>query len=344
MIRWTRLKLQWPYKKKKKEEEMLFEEQISRKPDLYPWTKQFVDAIWQGFWTPDEFNFRSDYSQFKSDLSEAEQQVIVRALSAIGQIEVAVKTFWANIGEKMPHPSIRDLGYAMANSEVIHNLAYEKLLEVLQLTHVFEENMNEAVIKGRVDYLRKYLNKVYKNDKQQYIYSIILFTLFVENVSLFSQFYVIMHFNRNRAVLKDCAQQVQYTRNEEMLHAQVGIKLINTLREEYPELFDKELEDRILHECIDSLKAESKVIDWIMTDYAVPGLDATILKAFIAKRMKDSMDQIGFDSSEIVYDKALVDKTFWFDEELYGTNMTDFFQKRPVEYSKGSAITAEDLF
>ena len=323
---------------------MLFEEQISRKPDLYPWTKQFVDAIWQGFWTPDEFNFRSDYSQFKSDLSEAEQQVIVRALSAIGQIEVAVKTFWANIGEKMPHPSIRDLGYAMANSEVIHNLAYEKLLEVLQLTHVFEENMNEAVIKGRVDYLRKYLNKVYKNDKQQYIYSIILFTLFVENVSLFSQFYVIMHFNRNRAVLKDCAQQVQYTRNEEMLHAQVGIKLINTLREEYPELFDKELEDRILHECIDSLKAESKVIDWIMTDYAVPGLDATILKAFIAKRMKDSMDQIGFDSSEIVYDKALVDKTFWFDEELYGTNMTDFFQKRPVEYSKGSAITAEDLF
>lgn len=323
---------------------MLFEEQISRKPDLYPWTKQFIDAIWQGFWTPDEFNFRSDYSQFKSDLNEAEQQVIVRALSAIGQIEVAVKTFWANVGDKMPHPSIRDLGYAMANSEVIHNLAYEKLLEVLQLTHVFEENLNEAVIKGRVDYLRKYLNKVYKNDKKQYIYSIILFTLFVENVSLFSQFYVIMHFNRNRAVLKDCAQQVQYTRNEEMLHAQVGIKLINTLREEYPELFDKELEDRILHECIDSLKAESKVIDWIMTDYAVPGLDATILKAFIAKRMKDSMDQIGFDSSAIVYDKALVDKTFWFDEELYGTNMTDFFQKRPVEYSKGSAITAEDLF
>jgi len=323
---------------------MLFEEQISRKPDLYPWTKQFIDAIWQGFWTPDEFNFRSDYSQFKSDLNEAEQQVIVRALSAIGQIEVAVKTFWANVGDKMPHPSIRDLGYAMANSEVIHNLAYEKLLEVLQLTHVFEENLNEAVIKGRVDYLRKYLNKVYKNDKKQYIYSIILFTLFVENVSLFSQFYVIMHFNRNRAVLKDCAQQVQYTRNEEMLHAQVGIKLINTLREEYPELFDKELEDRILHECIDSLKAESKVIDWIMSDYAVPGLDATILKAFIAKRMKDSMDQIGFDSSAIVYDKALVDKTFWFDEELYGTNMTDFFQKRPVEYSKGSAITAEDLF
>lgn len=323
---------------------MLFEEQISRKPDLYPWTKQFVDAIWQGFWTPDEFNFRSDYSQFKSDLTPEEQQVIVRALSAIGQIEVAVKTFWANIGDKMPHPSIRDLGYAMANSEVIHNLAYEKLLDVLHLTHIFEENMNEEVIKGRVNYLRKYLKKAYSNDKKQYIYSIILFTLFVENVSLFSQFYIIMHFNRNRAVLKDCAQQVQYTRNEEMLHAQVGVKLINTLREEYPDLFDAELEERIALECIDSLKAESKVIDWIMTDYNIPGLNAEILKSFIAKRMKDSLDQIGFDSSKVYYNPQHIDQTYWFDEELLGANMTDFFQKRPVEYAKGKGIDIDDLF
>jgi ribonucleoside-diphosphate reductase beta chain len=153
-----------------------------------------------------------------------------------------------------------------------------------------------------------------------------------------------MHFNRNRAVLKDCAQQVQYTRNEEMLHAQVGIKIINTLREEYPEMFDEELQKRVELECIDSLKAESKVIDWIMDGYSTAGLDASILKSFIAKRMKESIDAIGFDSSAIVYDAELVKKTLWFDEELYGTNMTDFFQKRPVEYSKGTAITADDLF
>ena len=323
---------------------MLFKEQIARKPDLYPWTKQFIDAIWKGFWTPDEFNFRSDYSQFKTDLTKEEQEVIVKTMSAIGQIEIAVKSFWADVGKHLPHPSIKDLGYAMANSEVIHNLAYEKILEVLHLTHVFEENLNEKVIRGRVDYLRKYLEKHYEDDKKQYVYSIILFTLFVENVSLFSQFYIIMHMNRNKAVMKDCAQQVQYTRNEEMLHAQVGIKLIQTLREEYPELFDQELQDRIQHECIESLKAESKVIDWIMGDYEVDGLSAPILKSFIAKRMADSLDQIGFDNSEIVYDQAHVDETFWFDEELYGANMTDFFQKRPVEYAKGQGISADDLF
>jgi ribonucleoside-diphosphate reductase beta chain len=323
---------------------MLFEEQIARKPDHYPWTKQFIDAIWAGFWTPDEFNFRSDYSQFKTDLSDEERQVIVRTLSAIGQIEVAVKSFWADVGKHLPHPSIKDLGYAMANSEVIHNMAYEKLLDVLHLTHVFEENLNEEVIRGRVNYLKKYLDNVYADNRKQYIYSIILFTLFVENVSLFSQFYIIMHFNRNRAILKDCAQQVQYTRNEEQLHAQVGIKLINTLREEYPELFDAELESRIAEECVQSIIAESGVIDWIMGEYAVDGLNAEILKAFITKRMKDSLAQIGFDHSNIKYDAALVKKTFWFDEALLGANMTDFFQKRPVEYAKGTGIDADELF
>jgi len=323
---------------------MLFQEQISRKPDLYPWTKQFIDAIWQGFWTPDEFNFRSDYSQFKVDLSPEEQEVVVKAMSAIGQIEIAVKEFWAKIGDNMPHPSIRDLGYAMANSEVIHNMAYEKLLDVLHLTNVFEENLNEEVIRGRVEYLKKYNKKTYEDDRKQYIYSIILFTLFVENVSLFSQFYVIMHMNRNKSVMKDCAQQIQYTRNEEMLHAQVGIKLIQTLREEYPELFDEELEERIRHECVESLKAESKVIEWIMGDYTAPGLSADILKSFISKRMADSLDQIGFSSEDIYYDADHLKETFWFDEELLGTNMTDFFQKRPVEYARGKAITEDDLF
>lgn len=323
---------------------MLFEEQLSRKPDLYPWTKKFIDAIWEGFWTPDEFNFRSDYSQFKTDLTAEEQQVIVRTLSAIGQIEVAVKSFWADVGKHLPHPSIRDLGYAMANSEVIHNMAYEKLLDVLHLTHVFEENLNEEVIRGRVNYLKKYLDKVYTDNRKQYIYSIILFTLFVENVSLFSQFYIVMHFNRNRAILKDCAQQVQYTRNEEMLHAQVGIQLINTLREEYPELFDAELESRIQEEIMASLESESGVIDWIMGEYAVEGLDAEILKNFIKNRMRDSMRQIGFGTSAIEIDEALLEKTFWFDEALLGSTMTDFFQKRPVEYAKGKGIGADELF
>lgn len=195
---------------------MIFEEQIARKPDHYPFCNDFINAMWEGHWTPNEFSFKSDIQDFQTELTKQEQEIIKRTLSAIGQIEIAVKKFWAKLGDNLPHPSLTDMGLVMAQIEVIHNKAYEKLLDKLGFEELFEENLKIKIIKGRVKYLQKYNKKVYGDDeRKQFIYSIILFTLFVENVSLFSQFYIILWFNRYRNVLKDTAQQVQYTKNEE---------------------------------------------------------------------------------------------------------------------------------
>ena len=322
----------------------IFSEQISRKPNRYPWTDQFIEAMHNGFWTDKEFNFKSDIQQFKVELNDQEREIIIRTLSAIGQIEVAVKTFWAKLGENLPHPSLCDLGYVMANIEVIHNNAYERLLDVLGLNDIFEENLKLEWIQGRVKYLRKYTHKFYKDSKKQYLYALILFTLFVENVSLFSQFYIINWFARFKNVLKDTDQQVKYTRNEENIHALVGIKLINTIREEHPELFDDELIERIKHEAQEAFKSESKIVDWMINGMSEENLSAPILKEFIKNRINESMDQIGF-SQVFEIDEALLSKTVWFDEELLGNNMTDFFYSRPTEYSKkNQSFSEDDLF
>src|SRR5690606_14910267 len=129
-----------------------FEEQLARKPNLYPWTQDFIDSMWSGFWTPNEFNFKGDYAQFKTELTNQEREIVVRTLSAIGQIEIAVKKFWSLLGDNLPHPCMSDLGFVLAQTEVIHNLAYEKLLDVLGLSEVFEENLKHKVVKNRVKY------------------------------------------------------------------------------------------------------------------------------------------------------------------------------------------------
>lgn len=323
---------------------MIFEEQISRKPNNYPWTEKYIESMHNGFWTDKEFSFKSDIQQFKVKLTEQEREIVIRTLSAIGQIEVAVKTFWAKLGENLPHPSLQDLGYVMANVEVIHNNAYERLISVLGLEKVFEENLKLDWIQGRVKYLKKYTHRFYKDSKKQYLYALILFTLFVENVSLFSQFYVINWFARFKNVLKDTDQQVKYTRNEENIHALVGIKLINTIREEYPDLFDKELEEKILQEAQEAFNSESKIIDWMINGIQEEGLNATILKEFVKNRINDSLTQIKFPKAFDV-DKKLISSTMWFEEELLGNNMTDFFHSRPTEYSKkNQSFSEDDLF
>jgi ribonucleoside-diphosphate reductase beta chain len=323
---------------------MIFDEQISRKPNNYKWTEDFIESMHNGFWTDKEFSFKSDVQQFKVNLTEQEREIIIRTLSAIGQIEIAVKTFWAKLGENLPHPCFQDLGYVMANVEVIHNNAYERLISVLGLENVFEENLKLEWIEGRVKYLRKYTHKFYKDSKKQYLYALILFTLFVENVSLFSQFYVINWFARFKNVLKDTDQQVKYTRNEENIHGLVGTKIINTIREEYPELFDKDLEEKIVHEAQMAFESEAKIVDWMVNGIKEEGLSAPILKEFIKERINDSLKGIGFKAVFDV-DKDLIKSTIWFSEELLGNNMTDFFHSRPVEYSKKSqSFSEDDLF
>lgn len=318
----------------------IFDEQISRKPNKYPWTKQFIEAMHENPWTDKHFSFKVDYHQFKTMLNDEEREIIVRTLSAIGQIEVAVKTFWAKLGENLPHPSLSDLGFVMANVEVIHNNAYERLLDELHMEDIFEENLKLEWIQGRVKYLKKYTHRFYKDSKKQYLYALILFTLFVENVSLFSQFYIINWFGK-KDLMKDTDQQVRYTRNEETIHALVGMKIINTIREEHPELFDQELVDRITHEAEQAFIAESKIIDWMVNGMDEEELSAPILKEFIKNRINDSLHEIGF-PKVFEIDGSILEKTLWFDEQLHSKNMTDFFHSRPVEYSKNTQSYSED--
>lgn len=323
---------------------MIFEEQISRKPNHYKWTREFIESMQNGYWLSSEFSFQADIQEFKTKLNDREREVITRTLSAISQIEVSVKKFWAKLGDNLPHPSLTDLGYVMAHVEVIHNDAYERLLSVLGLEDIFEKNLKLDVIQGRVNYLRKYLNKQYQDSKKQYIYSLILFTLFIENVSLFSQFYIVMWFNRYKNVLKDTGQQVDYTKREELIHAQVGIKIINTIRKEYPELFDKELEEIVSHEAAEAFKAESRLIDWIIGDFKEDKINGEILKEFIKKRINESLKDIKF-KPIFELNKKLHKEMVWFDEDIHGNTSTDFFHKRPTEYSKKSrSFTAEELF
>lgn len=323
---------------------MIFEEQISRKPDHYPWTQEFIEAMHNGFWTHREFNFSSDIQDFRVNLTEQQKQIIIRALSTIGQLEISVKKFWAKLGDNLPHPSLNDLGYTMAHVEVIHGDAYERLLEVLGIDDNFEKILELDIIKGRVTYLRKHLHKFHYDNKKQFIYSLILFTLFVENIALFSQFYTINYFGRFLNLLKDTNKQVEYTSREENLHAMIGIKIINTIKQEYPELFDSELQNKIIYESKEAVKYEFEIIDWIINGYQDDCLNSEVLKEFIKFRLNDSLQQIGYNSIFDI-DQKLLSKTNWFDEQILGNNMTDFFHSRPVEYSKKAAsFDAEALF
>jgi ribonucleotide reductase beta subunit family protein with ferritin-like domain len=234
--------------------------------------------------------------------------------------------------------------FIAGNSEIRHENAYSHLLEVLGLNDDFNVLLNNPVINGRVDYLTKYLKGASDNSNENYTLTLALFSLFIENVSLFSQFLIIKSFNKYLNVLKDVDNVVQATAQEENLHAQLGIIIINQIKKEYPDWFNDEFYDKLYRACKKAYDAEEKIIDWIYGAGEIEFLSKDTVKEFIKYRFNESIQSIG-GKSVFEIDDNLINKILWFNEEINADVHTDFFYKRPTTYSKfQQAITAESIF
>ena len=323
----------------------IFDKRSHYKPFEYGnLTNPLIEAMWASHWTHKEFSFSGDIQDYHTKLSIQEQGVIKRSLLMISQVEVAVKSYWANIGNLIPKPEIADMGAVFGGIEVIHSRAYAEILEKLGLNEEFQKLLSEDIIAKRVNYLTKYLNKVYKSDRKNICYSLALFTLFTENVSLFSQFYTILGFNKFRNIFKDVANVVEYTSKEENLHAEGGMALLNQIRREHPEIFDEEFTDRIKSEAIEAYKAESAIIKWILDGYSNDFLSVPIVLSYIGNRLNESLEKIGIEPV-IEVDKSVLKKTIWMDEMVYAQSMVDFFHKKPIDYVKKDRVyDVDNLF
>lgn len=327
-----------------KRQRNIFEKRLNLKPYEYPELYDYVPAIRHSYWIHSEFNFTSDIQDFKTHLSDVERSAIKNTMLAISQIEVAVKSFWGDIYHKIPKPEVGSVGATFAESEVRHADAYSHLLEILGLNKEFEQIKKEPVIMKRVQYLEAALKHSKSESNQEYAESVLLFSLFIEHVSLFSQFLIIMGFNKYKNKLKGISNVVEATSKEEQIHGDFGIDIIKIIKEENPTWFDSDYQDRIQDMCRSAFVAESAVIDWIFEKGELDFLPKVLVKEFIKDRFNRSLESIGVEKVFETDDKML-EQTMWFDDEIIGTKHGDFFVKRSINYSKRTqSITADDLF
>lgn len=322
----------------------LFEKRLHLKPYEYPHLVEYVDAVRHSYWVHTEFNFTGDIQHFHVNVTPAERTAIKNTMLAIAQIEVAVKTFWGDLYKKMPKPEVGAVGATFAESEVRHMDAYSHLLEILGLNKEFKNIKKIPALNKRVEYLEEILSKSKEESNQKYTQAILLFSLFIEHVSLFSQFLIMMSFNKHKNLFKGISNAVEATSKEENVHGMFGIELVNIIRKENPDWFDDEMSAQIKEMCLKVYAAEEEVIDWIYTDGELEFLPKASVMEFIKNRMNKSLQATGFQKIFEVDEKTL-ENTDWFDTEVIATKHVDFFDKRSINYNKRSAsVTSNDLF
>jgi ribonucleoside-diphosphate reductase beta chain len=321
----------------------IFDKRVAYKPFEYQ-IMRYKDAIKQADWTHTEYNFTSSVDDFRTSLTDIQRSIIKNSLLAISQIEVNVKRFWKQLGDRFPKAEFEIVGVTFAESEARHSEAYSHLLEILGFNDEFDLILEIPVIQGRVDYLSKYLAGAADNSNEKYALTLALFSLFIENVSLFSQFLIIKSFNKHLNLLKGVDNVVQATQKEECIHALLGAEIIGYIREEYPEWFNDDFNAKILRASKKAYEAEEKIIDWIFESGELSFLSKDVVKEFTKDRFNQSLAMIGCAPYFSVDANALA-TVKWFNEEAQADVHGDFFNKRQVTYSKSvQSITAEDLF
>jgi ribonucleoside-diphosphate reductase beta chain len=322
----------------------IFDKRMNYKPFEYPGVLQFTDLINKSFWVHSELDFSADIQDFHSHLSKKEKEAIKKSLLAIAQIEVAVKSFWGNLYHHLPKPEFNGLGSTFAECEFRHSEAYSRLLSVLGYDDAFQKVVLEPVIRKRIDYLNEALAYTHSEEPKKYVSSLILFSILIENVSLFSQFAIVLSFTRFKGLMKNISNIIAWTSVDEQVHANAGIYIINLIKSEFPDFLDQEMQQSIRQMMQKSIDAEAGILDWIFAEGELESISKENLLDFMKFRADESIAEIGmpkiFNISADQY-KPMI----WFEEEVFANSLDDFFAKRPVDYTKhDKSITAADLF
>ncbi|WP_298528872.1 ribonucleotide-diphosphate reductase subunit beta [uncultured Christiangramia sp.] len=322
----------------------IFSKRLNYKPFEYPKILEFTDAINKSFWVHSEVDFTADVQDFHTYLSTSEKDVVKKSLLAIAQIEIAVKSFWGDLYKHLPKPEFNGLGSTFAECEFRHSQAYSQLLEVLGYNNEFAKVVEVPAIKNRIKYLSEALEHSKADDPRDYVSSLILFSILIENVSLFSQFAIVLSFNRFKGVMKNISNIIAWTSVDEQIHANAGVYIINQIREECPDYFDEKLNKKLIGIVKKSIEVEEEILDWIFETGELQNINKKNLMDFMKFRLDESLQSIGlskiYNISSEEYQPML-----WFEEEIFANSLDDFFARRPVEYTKhDKSITAADLF
>ncbi len=324
---------------------MIFDRRIEMKPVEYN-LQHYVDAIRNSFWTHTHYSYTSDIQDYKVNMTDIEREVAKRCMLSISQVEVAVKSFWSDIHKTLPKPEIASVWITFWFNEVVHADFYSHLLELLWLNEEFSKIKDIPVLQERVNYLQKCLAT--KDEYQEwFVLALIYFSLFIENVSLFSQFLIMMSYKTKNNMLKWMYNWILASTKEEDLHASFWAELINIIKKEYPDFIDSEVRRQVYIMTWIALKSELWIIDWIFENGELNRISKDEVKEYVKYRCMNWLKRIWLDtwSFSVKYDDTIVEKLSWFEDALKTTTHADFFDIKSPNYSKNlQTFDADDLF
>ena len=294
-------------------------------------------------WLPTEIAMQDDIEMWKSDkLTQDEKLALETVLGFFTTADsIAANNLVLAFYRHVTSPEVRMYLLRQSYEEAIHTHAYQYIVESLGLDggKIFNMYRENASHFSKANFILTFNEGVYDPNfktgtfeaDQKFLENMCVFSLILEGIFFYSSFAVIFGFQRNHK-MTGSAEQIQYIMRDETVHLNFGIDMINTIKEEQPELWTKDFQKRIIKLVKDAAKLEYTYAKNVFPR-GIFGMNAEGFRQYIEYIADRRLARVGLPTQ---FD---VSNPFpWMSEAVDLSKEKNFFETRVTEYQTGGTL------
>jgi ribonucleoside-diphosphate reductase beta chain len=313
-------------------------------PLKYQWAWEHYLNGCANNWLPSEVAMQRDIELWKSNrLSADERLVIMRNLGFFSTAESLVgNNIVLSIFRFITNAEARQYLLRQAFEEAVHTHTFHYIVESLSLDQREVFNMYHEVnsihekdafeMRLTADIARTDFKTDSAEGIQKFVKNLVGFYVIMEGIFFYSGFVMILSFHRQNR-MTGIGEQFQYILRDETIHLNFGIDLINTMKEENPEIWTEEFQREIC-----ALIKEAVELEIAYAQDCLPrgilGLNAALFREYVQHIADRRLERIGLEATY-----ASRNPFPWMSETIDLGKEKNFFETRVTEYQSGADLS-----
>lgn len=315
-------------------------------PMKYKWAREHYKAGVANNWTPEEISMQLDIEQWKRQgagaLSDDERRMILWNLGFFSTAEsLTANNLVLAIYNHVTNPESRQYLLRQAYEEAIHTDTFIYCCDSLGLDpdEIYNMYMDIPSIKDKdefvIGFTKSVFDPLFKTDTteniQKFVHDLIGFYVIMEGVFFYAGFAMMLSLRRQNK-MPGIGDQFQYILRDESVHLAFGLDLINTIRDENPDIWTPEFVADITEKIKQAVELEKTYVDDAMPR-GILGLNPTNVKEYV-----EYIADRRFDRLRLPLQYNTKNPFPWMSEIMDMAKEKNFFETKVTEYKTGGSL------
>lgn len=302
----------------------------------YKWSYKMYEAMMANFWKPEEISLGQDAMQYEK-LEHEEKESFDKIISFLVFLDSLQTVNLPNINDFVTLPEVNLLLNIQTYQEAIHSQSYGYILESIvgaeRTQKIYDIALKDPFLIKRNKHIVDYYEEFIQYQSTEGFVKVCMANYILEGIYFyagFSFFYNLARFGKMTGV----GTEIKYINRDELSHVALFQNMFRELKNEHPEIFTKEFEEKLRQMMRDAVENEIEWAAYAIGD-RIQGLSVSLIDQYIKYLSNFRLDAIGLSPlyPEIVEDPLPFIKQF----TNFNQTKTDFFEEKVINYAKSSS-------